>query len=612
MRKMAGRSTLIYDGDCRFCARWVERWRITTGERVRYLTAQEAAAEFPEVAENPSFDAVQWIGAEGDRWSGAPAVFAALATSSAMGRTLLSLYQRTPWFARTADTAYRLVARHRMFFSQFTRLLWGADVRPPTFAVSTWIFLRLLGLIYLMAFLSYGMQLSGLNGNHGILPASEFFRMARQVLGSEAFLRLPSVCWLGASEAALQAWCGVGIIASLVLLAGFLPLLCLVVLWTIYLSLTVAGQTFYQFQWDILLLEAGFLAIFLSPVGLRLDGPANPPRAAHFLVVWLLFRLIFSSGVVKLTSGDPTWAHGTALDYHYFTQPLPTPLAWYAQQLPSWWQGLSVWSMFFIELGLPFLLFGPRNLRLLAAAGIAALQLAIALTGNYGFFNLLTLPLCLACVDDAVWRGLTSRRWSFDSSLPGRTRFLSRKFVLLVAVVVFLLSLVPLAAVFRRRVPLLEPLMAAYEVVAPLRTINGYGLFAVMTTERKEIVVQGSEDGVVWKTYTFRFKPGDPHRAPPWVAPYMPRLDWQMWFAALGTAEQNPWFLRLLQRLLEGSPSVTGLLAENPFPARPPAYVRALSDQYTFTTPTERKQTGNWWKVEPAAIYCPAVSLEAR
>ena len=280
MRKMAGRSTLIYDGDCRFCTRWVERWRITTGERVRYLTAQEAAAEFPEVAENPSFDAVQWIGAEGDRWSGAPAVFAALATSSATGRTLLSLYQRTPWFARTADTAYRLVARHRMFFSQFTRLLWGADVRPPTFAVSTWIFLRLLGLIYLMAFLSYGMQLSGLNGDHGILPASEFFRMARQVLGSEAFLRLPSVCWLGASEAALQAWCGVGIIASLVLLAGFLPLLCLVVLWTTYLSLTVAGQTFYQFQWDILLLEAGFLAIFLSPVGLRLGGPANPPRAA--------------------------------------------------------------------------------------------------------------------------------------------------------------------------------------------------------------------------------------------------------------------------------------------------------------------------------------------
>ena len=184
--------------------------------------------------------------------------------------------------------------------------------------------------------------------------------------------------------------------------------------------------------------------------------------------------------------------------------------------------------------------------------------------------------------------------------------------MLLAAVVVFLLSLVPLAAVFRRPVPLLEPLMAAYEVVAPLRTINGYGLFAVMTTERKEIVVQGSEDGVVWKTYTFRFKPGDPHRAPPWVAPYMPRLDWQMWFAALGTAEQNPWFLRLLQRLLEGSPSVTGLLAENPFPARPPAYVRALSDRYTFTTPTERKQTGNWWKVEPAAIYCPAVSLEAR
>ena len=160
--------------------------------------------------------------------------------------------------------------------------------------------------------------------------------------------------------------------------------------------------------------------------------------------------------------------------------------------------------------------------------------------------------------------------------------------------------------------PFLGPLMMAYEAVAPFRTINGYGLFAVMTKERREILVQGSDDGVTWKAYTFRFKPGDPRRAPPWVAPYMPRLDWQMWFAALGGAEQNPWFLRFLERLLEGSPAVSDLLEENPFGNNPPRFVRALSDRYTFTTMTEGRRTGLWWIVEPAAIYFPAVSLEAR
>ncbi len=331
---MARRPTLIYDGDCKFCARWVERWRATTGDRVRYLTSQKAAEEFLDIAKQESNEAVQWVGAEGERLSGAPAVFAALATASASGRTLLSLYNEKSWFARPADAAYRAVARNRMFFSRVTQLLWGADVRVPTFAISTWLFLRLLGVVYLLAFISYWVQLSGLNGAKGILPAAEFFDRVREILGDAGFLQFPSVCWLGAGDTALYAWCGAGIFAALVLIIGFVPLPCLVFLWSDYLSLTVAGQLFYQYQWDILLLEAGFMSIFLAPVGLRLARPANPPPPARFLIIWLLFRLIFASGVVKLTSGDPAWADGTALEYHYFTQPLPTPLAWFAQQLP--------------------------------------------------------------------------------------------------------------------------------------------------------------------------------------------------------------------------------------------------------------------------------------
>jgi predicted DCC family thiol-disulfide oxidoreductase YuxK len=604
--------TLIYDGDCKFCTRWVERWRVTTGERVRYITSREAAKEFPEIAAQEFDEAVQWVGADGERLDGAPAVFAALATAPASGRTLLSLYNEKPWFARAADMAYRAVARNRIFFSRVTQLLWGADVRVPTFAISSWLFLRLLGVVYLAAFASYWVQLSGLNGARGILPAAEFFDRVREILGNAGFLQFPSVCWLRADDTALYAWCGAGMITALVLIVGFLPLPCLVFLWFDYLSLTVAGQLFYQYQWDILLLEAGFMSILLAPLSLRLGRPANPPPAARFLIVWLLFRFIFASGVVKLTSGDPAWADGTALEYHYFTQPLPTPLAWFAQQLPMTWQTISVWTMFAVELVLPFFLFGPRRVRLFAAGGIASLQLLIALTGNYGFFNLLTLILCLMCVDDAVWRQLSPSKWQLHRERVQPARFVPKKLVLAAALAIVLLSLVPLAAAFRRPMPLLGPLMMAYEAVAPFRTINGYGLFAVMTKERREILVQGSDDGVTWKTYTFRFKPGDPRRAPPWVAPHMPRLDWQMWFAALGTAEQNPWFLRFLERLLEGSPAVSDLLEENPFRNNPPRFVRALSDRYTFTTMAEGRRTGLWWSVEPAAIYFQAVSLAAR
>jgi hypothetical protein len=329
-------------------------------------------------------------------------------------------------------------------------------------------------------------------------------------------------------------------------------------------------------------------------------------------LIWLLFRLVFASAVVKLSSGDRAWLDGTALDYHYFTQPLPTPIAWFAQQFPGWWQVMSVRVMFLIELVLPFFLFASRRPRLIAAGGIGALQFLIALTGNYGFFNLLTVALCLLVVDDAVWRKFTRGRWGAGFAHSKTGHFLRKEIAFGVAVAIFLLSLVPLAGSFRRPVPLLTPLIAAYEAIAPFRTINGYGLFAVMTKERREITVEGSDDGIAWNAYVFRFKPGDPRRAPRWVAPYMPRLDWQMWFAALGSVEQNPWFLNFLERLLDGSPPVLGLLEENPFLKGRPRFVRALGERYRFTTVAERERTLNWWNVEPAGRYCPALSLGTR
>ncbi len=600
--RMKNRPVLIYDGECRFCGRWIERWREMTGDRVDYQPSQELAGKFTDISAEEFATAVQWVGADGERLSGAEAVLAALATSTWSGRTVLAFYRSNPVFAGMANTAYAGVARHRVLFSRLTGLLWGQDVRPPTYAVSSQWFLRLLGVVYLIAFISFWVQSSGLLGEKGIAPAGTFFQRAGEILGPGGFWQLPSVCWWGAGDAALQVWAAGGVVVSVLLITGFAPLACLIFLWAVYLSLTVAGQVFYQFQWDILLLETGFLAIFLAPLSWRLK-PARPPRVAHFLLLWLLFRLMFASGVVKLSSGAPAWADGSALTFHYFTQPLPTPLAWFAHQLPSWWQWLSLKVMFFIELVLPFFLFAPRRPRLFAAGGVVLLQVLIALTGNYGFFNILTAALCLLAVDDTVWR----RR-----IVSAPARFMPRAFLWPVAAALFLLSLVPLLSAFRRPLPLPVPLVQAYEAVAPFRTVNGYGLFAVMTRERREIIIQGSEDGLVWKTYSFRFKPGDPRRSPPWVAPYMPRLDWQMWFAALSEAGQNPWLFNLMQRLLEGSPAVLGLLEENPFSQKPPRFVRALSDDYTFTKLEPDRRSEDWWKVEPVGIYCGELSLTGR
>lgn len=599
---------LIYDGECRFCCRWIEAWKAITGDRVRYASSQAVGSEYPEITPEEFSSAVQWIGSDGSRAAGAKAVCLALATSVWYGRLALWAYRHLPGVAPLTESAYRLVAGHRESFSLLTRWLWGDDVRPPQYGVASSIFLRLLGAIYLVAFVSYALQVHGLFGPEGILPVQGTLEAARSLPGGGGFW--PSLfLWTGGSETMLLGVCWLGGLAALLLMVGVTPAANLILLWGLYLSLAIAGQDFYQFQWDYLLLETGFLAIFLAPWVWWMRGTSPPPHLAHFLLLWLLFRLMFASGVVKLTSGDPTWAAGTALDFHYFTQPLPTPLAWYAQQLPAWFQGASVKIMFAIELGAPFLLFGPRRLRLLGAGAITVLQVLIALTGNYGFFNWLTLALCLLAVDDHVWG-----RWAQPTGEGIRRRFLSGWVLGPLTAAIFLLSLVPLASAFRRPMPWagLPPwrlLNEAYATTRPFRSLNGYGLFAVMTKERREIEVQGSHDGLTWKTYTFRFKPGALDRAPCWVAPLMPRLDWQMWFAALGQKEGNPWFLSFLQKLLEGSPAVLSLLEDNPFPEGPPKYIRALSADYRFTTTAEAHSTGAWWVREPRAIYFPQASL---
>ena len=590
---------VVFDGSCRFCRQWIERWREMTGESVDYRPSSEAAADFPDIPPEEFDRAVQLIRPDGSRISGAEAVLEITSPHSWAARCGLQGYRSIPILEALFEKSYAFVASHRGIFSQLTRVLWGASAKKPTFAVANTLFLRILALIFLIALVSYRHQAPGLNGPNGILPVGAFFNAVESQLGANAVWALPSLAWISPELETLQLLADIGIAASLAALLGILQPLCFLILWAVMLSLCVAGQDFYSYQWDALLIETGFLAVFLAPWRLKPHWSAiAPPRLARLAVVLLLFRLVFSSGVVKLTSGDPNWWNLRALDFHFFTQPLPNPLAWFANQLPPEVLTILCAAMFVVELALPFAFFLPRNPRHLAAWANIALQAGIALTGNFAFFNLLSAALCLLLLDDRCWPEFLQKK-----TAPGvfTTRWIRRP----VLGAVLILSIIPLASAFRTIPAFLNPLAEVYARIAPFRSLNGYGLFAVMTTQRREILVQGSNDGHDWQTYEFLYKPGPVDRPPPVIAPYQPRLDWQMWFAALGRVETTPWFQSFLIRLLQGSPEVLALLEKNPFPDQPPKFLRAISDDYSFTTSGDK----NWWHREPAAIYCPEVSI---
>ena len=883
MAKPPSKPLLVFDGDCHFCGLWIRRWRQLTGEAVEYLPAQDprVAEQFPEIPRARLDTAVQLIATDGGVYSGAEAVFRALAEIPAW-QWLWRGYENFPVFASCAEWAYRLVADHRPAFSTLTRWCWGRHVERPSYFLVRWLFLRSLGAVYFFAFLSLWTQIAGLIGPHGILPADQYMSAAQQQcdqrgLGLERFHLLPTLCWFNASDTFLQCQCAAGVGLSVLLLAGLAPAPCLAVLWLLWLSLVVVGRDFLGFQWDSLLLETGWLAIFLAPLQLvpRPAREAPPSRLFVWLLRLLLFKLMFSSGCVKLLSGDPNWRNLTALTFHYQTQPLPPWTAWCANQLPFWFQKFSCAATLGIELGAPFLIFAPRRLRFLGAALLVGLQALILLTGNYAYFNWLSLALCLLLFDDFLLEKIVPRKlgrlfprhdegrrnehspalpnraggspalgfpvsgramdwlrhstqgvqmsrtsravvanaltptgrstvrfpvqpqpglparsdakprgtirtlisefgtrprhhfptslrstvitrfvattdaltpagpfvaanrgslihvtgtsghsisnhlrfstsrvhslsagstiafglrlsladspepptesssrcppvwadgvtdWSFASrcSPPGDVAPMQLRsaiglqcrpsqglspccshalsdaleqafqpagsgdflvassgagnqtvgtrpsprwpFPLLavVAAVVLAASGFMLAITLGVRSPWLSPFGWVAEQLAPFRSVNNYGLFAVMTTQRNEIILEGSNDGTNWLAYEFKYKPGDLRRRPAFIAPCQPRLDWQMWFAALGSYQQNPWFVNFCVRLLQGSPDVLALLAKNPFPNQPPRFIRAQFYDYRFTGSADRHSTGAWWRREYIGEYLPPISL---
>jgi lipase maturation factor 1 len=582
---------VIYDGHCGFCRIWIDYSKAITGGRVAYAASQQVGALHPQIPAENFRESVQLVLPGGEVLSGARAVFVALTYAPGMKWPSWA-YHHVPGVGALSEAAYRLIASHRTFFYHLTRLTFGQCVLPLQFAKVEWLFLRLLGAIYLIAFSSLAVQIAGLIGVHGILPLGGYLAVVSKTLGMRGYWEMPTIFWLAHGDWFLKAACIAGASIAVVLLAGILKgfweRLLLACLYVLYLSLDIAGQDFLSFQWDSLLLETGFLAIFLGN-----------SKFIILLFRWLLFRLMFLSGVVKLTSHDPVWRDWTALAYHYMTQPLPTPLAWYVYQLPLAVQRFSTAATLSIELVIPFLFFAPRRWRFLAAGAALFLQVLIFATGNYTFFNLLTVSLSVFLLDDRALEKI---------HLPARTARTNAIAVWAGAILILVLSVSELHQMFFDAP--FDTENALTRIAGPFQIANTYGLFASMTTTRPEIVVQGSSDGVTWLDYQFRYKAGDLSQAPRWVAPYQPRLDWQMWFAALSDYRSTPWFTNFMVRLLQGPPDVVGLLKNNPFPNSPPKYVRALLFDYSFTNFAQRRATGNWWARKPRSLYFPQISLE--
>ncbi|CAN9499255.1 unnamed protein product [Ophioblennius macclurei] len=576
------------------------------------------------------------------------------------------------------------------------------------------MFLWCMAAIYMSAFVSLYVQIPGLYGNDGLLPARWQLRYSGKPL-LEQLLSSPTLLWLGPhvgldTHTAMELLCLLGAALSLAatLVEALRDSVVFFCLWALYLSLYQVGQVFLYFQWDSLILETGFLCILVAPMTLIRGsrGVGEHDRVTFWLVRWLLFRLMFASGVVKLTSRCPTWWGLTALTYHYETQCIPTPLAWFAHQLPVWWQKLSVVGTFVIEIAAPFLFFSPlRRLRLGAFYLQVLLQLLIILSGNYNFFNLLTLTLCLSLLDDqhvnfwlgrpntnsetnkdsklyswlcylleiavwslmifgaiigfdlkvdqikngvssrtaftfhhfneflktvtipSIWIGTLSLTWEVLTSLfrcacvSGFLRRFWRMTQLSVfavaAVSMFAVSLVPFTYIEYDSLARLWPAVRqAHEVVDRYQLVNSYGLFRRMTGVggRPEVVIEGSYDAITWTEIEFMYKPGNMSAAPPVVTPHQPRLDWQMWFAALGPQTQAPWFTSLMYRLLQGKADVIKLIqtdvSQYPFHQQPPAYLRAHRYRYWFTEPkADGSYPERWWRRVYDQEFYPAVNL---
>jgi len=537
--------------------------------------------------------------------------------------------------------------------SSVIRWLFDSRNGPTDRFLSRWIFLRALGVIYFSAFFPLVFQIRGLIGPEGILPAGEYLKSVGEQLGYSRYWYVPSLLWFSTGSHMLTGLCWAGMAAALLLVFNIWPRGMLTICFVCFLSFVSAAGDFSGYQSDGMLLEAGFLSLFLAPGGFRPGfGETQPPvRAALYLLLWEWFRIYFESGVAKIMGGDPEWRNFTALDEYYQNGPLPTWIGWYVQHLPHWFHTATTFFTLALELVLIWVAFLPRPFRIALFFVVTPWQIGIILTANYTFLNYLVLILAFLLLDDRFLLRFFPNQWkkdllertpalSIDSTAPAidRLSILAapssqstdeppakmagardlwqniRRWLapLRVSVAAVLLVWIFYSTTVQM-IWMITPAPLPTSPVAlldPFRIANRYGLFAVMTRSRYEIEFQGSNDGQTWTAYPFRHKPQELDKPPRIYAPYQPRLDWNLWFASLGEWRDNPMVLRAERRLLSNDHDVLALFAANPFPQGPPRQVRAVLWQYWFTSMEEKRQHGLWWRRELLGLYAPAIQLE--
>ena len=495
---------------------------------------------------------------------------------------------------------------------EYDELVSQMEDTRPTYWLTRFLILRLLGGIYAVAFLAVINQIIPLIGANGLLPVGIFLKHIGEALGSTGagFVRLPSFFWFVHSDTDLLTAAWIGLVLSCVVVAGYANAPLLGMLWFLYMSFVNVGQEWYGYGWEIQLLETGFLAIFLCPLVDPRPFPRRaPPMPVIVLLRWLVCRIMLGAGLIKLR-GDAVWRNWTALYYHFETQPLPGPLSRWFHFLPRAVLRFGVWYNWLAELIAPWFVFGPRLARHVAGGIIIGLQIILILSGNLSFLNWLTIVPALACFDDGFWSKLLPRRLvrraeaAIARAEPSRPMLVT---AWTLTVIVGLLSIRPV-------LNMLSPQQIMNTSFDPLNLVNTYGAFGSVGRERLNVVFEGTMDSVAddkanWKAYPYKGLPVALDQRPPQVAPYQLRLDWQMWFAAMSTPEEYPWTLTLLSKLLHNDPGALGLFAGNPFPDKPPRYIRAVLYRYAFVKPGN--SDGRWWRRERVGdVWLPPMAAD--
>jgi len=486
-----------------------------------------------------------------------------------------------------------------------------APINRHTYWLTRFIILRLLGVVYAIAFLVAINQILPLIGSDGLLPLSTYLKNVTRAFGSvgSGFVHFPSIFWFWHSDTALVVGAWTGLILSCVVVAGYANIPLLTILWFLYMSFVHVGQEWYGYGWEIQLTETGFLAIFLCPA---LDMRPFPRQATPLPIIvlfrWLVFRLMLGAGLIKLR-GDEVWRNGTALYYHFETQPIPGPLSRWFHFLPRTVLKLGVWFNWLVELVAPWFVFWPRLGRHIAGVLMILLQIILILSGNLSFLNWLSIIPALACFDDGFWykilpRGLV-RRAQKAADVGQTSRPMTITAWIVTGVIAFL-SIQPAVNMMSSQ----QIMNTSFD---PLDLVNTYGAFGSVGQERFNVVFEGtmdndSTDQANWKPYIYRGLPVSLDKRPPQVAPYQLRLDWQMWFAAMSTPDEYPWTVHLVWKLLHNDPAAVSLFAGNPFAGKPPHYVRAILYRYSFAKPGNAEH--RWWNRERISIWLPPMSVD--